>query len=105
MKLGIYEPLINQLIRSKIEDLDKNTYYIKETPIDKEEAASILSQYLSAVLHKALRLFPREGALEKQLSLANKIIFLVRDELRNEEFEGDIIDVEGKILNPGAKKG
>ena len=68
MNQGIYEALINQVIQSRIDDLDKNTYYIHQQPIDKEEAALMLSQYLSAVLKKALGLIPKEGALQKQLT-------------------------------------
>jgi len=98
MNEGIYEAMINQVIKSKIDDLDKETFYIKESPVDKEEAALLLSQYLSLVLKRALGLFPKDGALDKQLDLANKIILLIRDELKNEEFEEDILDVEGKIL-------
>ncbi|KEO71656.1 DEAD/DEAH box helicase [Anditalea andensis] len=98
MNQGIYEALINQVIQSRINDLDKNTYYIHQQPIDKEEAALMLSQYLSAVLKKALGLITKEGALEKQLTLANKIIFLIRDELDLQEFEEDLLDIEGKIL-------
>ena len=47
---GLYEQLINKLVLSKLNDLDKNTFYIKETAIDKDEAARVLPQYLSDVI-------------------------------------------------------
>lgn len=54
MTEGIYEEIINKLTRTRLNELDKNHFFIKSEPIDKEEAALILSQYLSLILKKAL---------------------------------------------------
>ena len=43
MKEGLYEGLINRLIESKLSELDTNSFHIKQIPIDKTEAAKILS--------------------------------------------------------------
>jgi len=98
-QLGLYEQLINKLIASKLNELNKNAFYIKETSIDKSEAARILSQYLSDVIRVALNLIAGEDSIEKQINLSNKIIKLLRDELKDEEFDDDIIVTEAKILS------
>ena len=63
---GLYEQLINKLILSKLNDLDKNKFYIKESEIDKSEAARILSQYLIEVIRFALTLISGDDSIEKQ---------------------------------------
>lgn len=95
---GLYEQLINKLVSSKLNTLDRNTYYIKETPIDRSEASRVLSQYLIEVIQLALNLVSSENRIEKQIELSNNIIRLLRDELNEEEFEEDIIETEAKIL-------
>ena len=96
---GLYEQLINKLVSSKLKDLDRNTFYIKETAVDKSEAARVLSQYLVEVIQFALNLISGEDSIEKQIELSNKIIFLLRTELKDEEFDDDLIATEAKILS------
>ncbi len=96
---GLYEQLINKLVLSKLNDLDKNTFYIKETAIDKDEAARILSQYLSDVIRVALNLISSEDSVQKQIELSNKIIRLLQSELQGEDFDDDLIVAEAKILS------
>ncbi|HWR32339.1 MAG TPA: hypothetical protein VN451_02340, partial [Chitinophagaceae bacterium] len=85
MKEGLYEQLINKLILSKLNELDRNKFHIKETEIDKSEAARVLTQYLVEVIRFALTLITGDNSLEKQIELSNKIIFLLRTELKDEE--------------------
>ena len=47
---GLYEQLINKLVASRLNELDKNHFYIKHTLLDKQEAAKSLTQYLSNVI-------------------------------------------------------
>jgi len=96
---GLYEQLINKLVSSKLKDLDRNTFYIKESEIDKSEAARVLSQYLVEVIRFALNLISGDDSIEKQIELSNKIIFLLRTELKDEEFDEDLIATEAKILS------
>ncbi|MCK9398845.1 MAG: DUF3427 domain-containing protein [Bacteroidales bacterium] len=96
---GLYEQLINKLISSKLNDLDRNTFYIKESAIDKNEASRVLSQYLVEVIRFALNLISGEDSIEKQIELSNKIIFLLRTELKDEVFDEDLIATEAKILS------
>lgn len=96
---GLYEQLINKLVLAKLKGLDRNSFYIKETEIDKNEAARVLSQYLVEVIRFALSLISGEDSIEKQIELSNKIIFLLRTELKDEEFDDDLISTEAKILS------
>ncbi|GAX61993.1 type III restriction protein res subunit [Candidatus Scalindua japonica] len=96
---GLYEQLINKLISSKLNDLDRNNFYINETAIDKDEAAGILSQYLCDVIRFALNLISGDEKIEKQIELSNKIIILLRDELNNEEFDDNLITTEARVLS------
>lgn len=96
---GIYEQLITKLVASKLNNLDRNKFYIKESEIDKSEAARVLSQYLVEVIRLALSLISGDESIEKQIELSNKIIFLLRAELKDEEFDEDLIATEAKILS------
>jgi len=98
MNEGIYEGIITQLISNKLNALDKNKYYIKETIIDKAEASSIFSQHLAKTIKYAFAILKGDNILETQIKIANKIIRFLKEELKKEEFEDDLIHVEGKIL-------
>lgn len=104
MKQGLYEQLINKMILSKLNELDRNKFHIKESEIDKSEAARVLSQYLIEVIQFALSLISGDDSIEKQIELSNKIIFLLRTELKYEEFDEDLIATEAKILSAIFKK-
>ena len=96
---GLYEQLINKLVSSKLKELDRNIFYIKESKIDKHEATKVLSQYLVEVIQFALNLISGDDSIEKQIELSNKIIFLLRTELKDESFDDDLIATEAKILS------
>ncbi len=98
MNQGIYEELVTQLVASKLRDLDKNIYFIKEVVVDKEEASSTIALHLSRTIKQALTLIKGENILETQIRIANKIINFLKDELNKQEFDNDIIDISGKIL-------
>lgn len=99
MHNGLYEQLINKLISSKLNEVDRNKFYIEESEIDKSEAARVLSQYLVEVIRYALNSISGDDSIEKQIELSNKIIFLLRTELKDEEFNEDLIATEAKILS------
>jgi superfamily II DNA or RNA helicase len=98
MNQGIYEELVTQLVAKKIEELEHNKFYIKKSIIDKEEASIILAQHISKTVKHALTLVKGENALEIQINIANKIVRFLKEELQNQEFDDDLIEIEGKIL-------
>jgi len=98
-KLGIYEQLVNHLISSKISQLSRDEFFIKESKIEKEEAAYFLSQYLLRVISFALNMITGENSIERQIKLSNEIISFLQKELNEDEFEDDLIETNGRILN------
>lgn len=104
MQPGLYEQLINKLISSKLNEINRNIYFIKENAIDKAEASRILSQYLVNLIRFAFNHLTGEDSIEKQISLSNKIIRLIRDELNDQEFDEDLIETEAKILSAIIKR-
>ena len=99
MQIGLYEQLINKLVSTQIGQLNKDHFFIKESAIDKAEAAKVLGQYLGNVIRYALTLITGDDSVEKQIDLANKIIHLLKNELAHLDFEDDLINVEAKILS------
>lgn len=99
MNEGIYEALITQLVSHKIDTLDRDTFYINTTSIDKAEASKLFAQHLYGAIKNALSLIKGEHQIEDQIRIANKIILLIKDELDKEEFDENLIKAEGKILN------
>jgi superfamily II DNA or RNA helicase len=95
---GIYEEIVTKLVKSKIEQLDPDKFYIKEVPIDKAEASELLTLRISQTIKYALNTLKGDNILEQQIEVANKIIYFLRDEIKSEEFTQDIIVTEGKIL-------
>ena len=98
MEQGIYEQLVTKIISSKLNSLDKNRFIIKHAEIDKVEASSILSQHLASSIKYALSIIKGEKILEHQIEIANKIIRLLASEIKDETFDNDLVETEGKIL-------
>ena len=98
MNQGLYEELVTKLINFKINELDKDTFQVKKTSIDKAEAAQLLSQHIGKTIKHAFTLIKGDDAVETQIEIANKIILFLKEELKKEEFEDDLIETEGKIL-------
>ena len=96
MNQGIYEELITQLVSEKLNELDKEKFFLKKSSIDKEEASSVLSKHLAKTLKHAFQLI--KGKAELQIEIANKIIKLLKDELKKQEFNDDLVSIEGEIL-------
>lgn len=98
MNQGLYEELVTKLINFKINELDKDTFQVKKTSIDKVEAAQLLSQHIGKTIKHAFTLIRGDDVVETQIEIANKIILFLKEELKKEEFENDLIETEGKIL-------
>ncbi len=98
MNQGIYEELVTQLVSEKLKELDKDKFFIKKDIIDKEEASNFLSKHLSSTLKQAFNIIKGENKVEQQIEIANKIIRLLKEELNKQEFEDDLVNIEGEIL-------
>jgi len=104
MTLGLYEELISKLISNKINALDHERYYIERVPLDKVEASQILSQYLLAIIKRALGLVSGPDSISRQIDLSNKIIAILQSDFPNEDFSVDLVETEAQILKAIIKK-
>ena len=98
MTEGIYEELVTQLVTRQLKKIDKNVFYINKSLLDKEEASSILSKHLAHTIKNALYYVKGENQIELQIEIANKIILFLKEELKKEDFNDDLIAIEGEIL-------
>lgn len=98
MNEGIYEELVTQLVSQKIADIDQNLFYINKSVLDKEEASSVLAKHLSQTIKNALNYVKGENQIELQIEIANKIILFLKEVLKKEEFNKNLIAIEGEIL-------
>lgn len=98
MNEGIYEQLVTKLVTQKVNELEKDAYYINTSKIDKVEAATVLSKHLGKTIKQALDLIGGEHKLETQIEIANKLIQVLRDEIEESDLEKDLIEAEGEIL-------
>ena len=86
------------MIKSRLDGLNQEKYYIKRTALDKVEAAQFLSLYLVNILQKAFGSFGLDNIIEKQVLLTNKLITFIRDELQDDDFNEDLLSTETNIL-------
>lgn len=98
MNQGIYEELVTQLVKQQLNNIDKDTFFVNKSILDKEEASSILSKHLAQTIKSALNYVKGENQIEAQIEIANKIILFLKDELKKEEFNNDLVAIEGEIL-------
>lgn len=104
LKQGIYEQLITQELNQKLKTLNIDQYLIEKESLDVEEAKTILSSYISAVIKKALR-FIRENnkkddkeALLSQIKACNEIIQSLSKLADESSLQSSKIAEEGEIL-------
>lgn len=98
MNQGIYEELVTQMVLEKINALNRETYYINTSKIDKEEASLIISRHLTKTIKDVLDYFKGEKQIEQQIQIANKIIRFLKEELAKHDLDKDLIVSEGEIL-------
>ena len=99
LELGLYEQLINKLIANKLGQLSDETFFVKSTQLDKEEASRYLSLYLAETIKFALNEIKDDYRTLKQIELSNKIIQLLISELPRINLDGNLIENEGKMLD------
>lgn len=97
LNTGIYEQIINRLFQHKLEIEDLSHYYIGKKPVNRENVAIYLSQYLYTLLKQALSQLPDDNeGVEKGIKLANQIIKgLVQDFNLD---SGNLIEKQREIL-------
>jgi len=97
--VGIYEQLIDSIISNELDKINNNEFYYKTTKIEKNEAAKIISQYLIKIISFALNSITGENSIEEQIDLANRVVLLIKKEIKNNNFQNNLIDTNASILN------
>ncbi|MCO6026630.1 hypothetical protein NG821_12435 [Prevotella cerevisiae] len=97
LNTGIYEQIINRLFQHKLEIEDLSHYYIGKKPVNRENVAIYLSQYLYTLLKQALSQLPDDNeGVEKGIKLANQII---KGLVQNFNLDsGNLIEKQREIL-------
>lgn len=97
LKPGLYEQVINNELG---QELDAATDKLKETaPIDDAEASRVLAKYVTEIIEKGLENVKDNGGdLHSQVSLANKIVSLIRHETEEAAFDGLTVDQRAEQL-------
>ena len=98
MQTGIYEQLITTVIAKQLRDLPDGAFHVHKTPLDKQEAARYLSQYLAGTIHYALSEVHNDHRPQGQIELVNKIIMLLMEELEGADLSGNLVETEGQLL-------
>ncbi|RNA64756.1 DUF3427 domain-containing protein [Prosthecochloris sp. ZM_2] len=97
---GIYESLITQALRTKLNALPEHSYFIDSEPLDRAEAASILADHLKTILSAALKHLQEQhnnDALSHQITFCNQLIRYIDQELQFSVNE-DLVQQQGEIL-------
>lgn len=99
MVTGIYEQIINQLFRYKLNQCDRNIYHIGVREIGREEAVAYLSRYLYAIIQRLVaNLVDMEGGVERSIRIINDIIRRLGIEFQMENYKDNLIDASHSIL-------
>lgn len=97
LPFGIYEQVLNQLIKGKL-SLHSADEAILEN-IDEEEASKVLSKYVSEVIEKGLTNIKESGGgIQKQIQLCNDLIQLIVSMTESEYFNDLSVDLQAKLL-------
>ncbi|MFA7157270.1 MAG: DUF3427 domain-containing protein [Bacilli bacterium] len=100
MKNGIYEEIINNKI---LKELENNELVFGKEKLDSEDAKSILTQYIAEITKTSLKYVrdeisePQEYLL-KQIEICNDIIELLKQKLKDDEFEDLKISNSAEVL-------
>ncbi|AYO58858.1 hypothetical protein CO230_04165 [Chryseobacterium sp. 6424] len=102
MNLGIYESLITDALKNRLNDIDRNEFYVADQKkLDSDEAVHFLALHLGAAIKSALKLIKAEKKdllVAKQIEITNNILKYLTQEISQYEFADDLVYAEGLIL-------
>ena len=102
MNLGIYENLITDALKERLDVIDRNEFYIADQKkLDVNEAIHFLTMHLGNAIKNALNLIKSEKKdllVSKQIEITNKILKYLTQEISNYEFREDLVHADGLIL-------
>lgn len=95
LKQGLYEQVVNTEIKDELRQLPEDSKHVEK--IDTAESSSVLTQYLSEVVHKGLDRIAGDD-ISAQLNLVNKIVDLISQETAQDDLRDFTVDDEGEQL-------
>ena len=95
LKQGLYEQVVNTEIKDELRQLPEDSRHIEK--IDAAESSSVLTQYLSEVVHKGLDRIAGDD-ISAQLNLVNKIVDLISQETAQDDLRDFTVGDEGEQL-------
>ena len=102
MNLGIYESLITDALKERLDVIDRNEFYIADQKkLDTNEAVHFLTMHLGKAIKNALNLIKSEKKdllVSKQIEITNKILKYLTQEISSYEFKEDLVHADGLIL-------
>ena len=102
MNLGIYESLITDALKNRLNNIDRNEFYVADQKkLDADEAVHFLALHLGAAISSALKLIKAEKKdllVAKQIEITNNILKYLTQEISQYEFADDLVYAEGLIL-------
>ena len=98
IKTGVYEQIINQLFKIKLDEIDEERFYIGRKSISKSDAVHILSKYLQHLIEIAFIGTADEQDTDKYTDFVNSVIKTLGKEFNVEDTELDLIDAQKNIL-------
>lgn len=97
LRHGLYEQVINNQLTNELAKIEKARKKI--APIDKAEAAKVLSQYLADVIQKGLdNILDNGGDISAQITLTNRIVDLIQHTTNEADFAALSIDERAEQL-------
>lgn len=95
MNTGIYESLITNALREKLEKIDTKRFYIADQKsLDIEEAIHFLSLHLTHAFRNALKeiKIEKKFLVNKQIEITNKLLNFLSEQIDGYEFTEDLIE-------------
>jgi superfamily II DNA or RNA helicase/HKD family nuclease len=95
---GLYEQLIDELMRRELNALDPTQWSWDQEAIDAAESPTILSQYLERVIRRGLDACTGDQALQQRVAVCNDIVERLSARVPEAELDGSIIPPQVEIL-------
>ena len=97
LRHGLYEQVINNQLTNELAKIEEARKAV--APIDKAEAAKVLSQYLADVIQKGLdNILDNGGDISAQITLTNRIVDLIQHTTNEADFAALSIDERAEQL-------
>lgn len=96
---GLYEQIINRLFRQKIEEDERENYYIGKKKIGQKEAVLHLTKYLSHIIEGVVeRVAVDDEGVKKSMDFVNSVIKSLGRDFDMADLDDNLVDAEAYIL-------